>query len=172
MTKALILILFILPFVVAGQTKLDTTKIKLKHNFQTQPAYFLDSVSIDLTKSYIDLTNIESIKVSNDTFIDGNTLKIGKVFITSKNKNHNWATLADFKTTKPIADTSQAKMYIVDGLVISDTSKVRIEVSFIKSIDILNMAETPGLYHEGPPKTVFIITTKQPFKKRRTKNSR
>ena len=55
---------------------------------------------------------------------------------------------------------------------IMDTTNVRIEVSFIKSIDILNMADTKGIYYEGTPKTVFIITKNEPSKKHRKKNNR
>jgi len=172
MKKSLILILFILPFVLLGQTKLDTTRIKLKHHFQTQPAYFLDSVNIDISKTYIDIENIESIKITKDTFFTSEIVKIGKVYITSKNKNHKWATFADFKIQKSNGDTNQPKVYIIDGNRISDTSNVRIEESFIKSINILNMADTKGIFYEGPPKTVFVITTKQPSKKRKIKNSR
>jgi len=172
MTKSLIPILFILPFIVVGQKKLDTAKIKVRHNFKTQPAYFLDSLYIDIDKTYIDIENIESIIVRRDTFFNTGNLKFGKVFITSKNKNHNWATLADFKVQKSIKDANQPKVYIIDGNLITDTTNVRIEVSFIKSIDILNMADAKGIYHEGPPKTVFVITTKQPLKKRKKKNNR
>ena len=77
MTKYLILILFILPLVVIAQPKLDTTRIQLKHNFKTPPAYFLDSVYIDISKTYIDIENIESIKVTKDTFFNSENIKFG-----------------------------------------------------------------------------------------------
>jgi hypothetical protein len=38
------------------------------------------------------------------------------------------------------------KVYIIDGILISDTSNVRIEATAIKSIDILNMETTKGIY--------------------------
>ena len=171
MTKYFNLIFFILPFSVIGQTKIDTTKIKIKNNFASQPAYFLDSSFIDMSKTYINLENIKSIEVSKDTFFQNGTLMIGKVWISSKNKTHNWATLGDIKIQKSIpVDTTLQKIYIIDGNLISDTTNVRIELDFIKSIDILNMANTKGIYHEGPPKTVIIVTTKH--KKRKTKKSR
>lgn len=172
MIKYLIIVLFILPFSVIGQTKIDTTKIKLKYNFTTQPSYFLDSIYVDISKTYIDLENIKSIKVNKDTFSYLGVLKFGKVFITSKNKNHTWATLADFKTQKTIADTVQPKIYIIDGNLISDTTNVRIEVTSIKSIDILNMAEeSKQMYSGRTPNTVFLIMTKQKHKKKGKRQS-
>ena len=158
-----------MPFAVIGQTTIDTTKIKIKNNFTTQPAYFLDSIFIDIKKTYINIENIKSIKVSKDTFLQNGTVKIGKIFIISNNKVHNWATLGDIKIQKSITvDTNQPKIYIIDDNLISDTTNVRIEVSFIKSIDIVNMSN-PRIYHEGLPKTIFVITTKRNHGKHQTK---
>jgi hypothetical protein len=168
MKTSLISILFILPFVIFGQTKLDTVKIKLKYSFQTQPTYFLDSVKVDLSKTYIDLTNVESIKVTKATFVDSNDLNVGKVFITSKNKKHSWLTLTNFKEMKSIPDSNSLKLLIIDGYVISDPSNVKIEASFIKKWDILNLATTGSVYCK-PSEPILIITTKQLSKSHRLK---
>ena len=160
MTKFLLLIFLILSITVVGQTNPDTSKIMKRYNFNSKPAYFLDSVYIDISKTFLDPENIRTIKVTKGTLFDSASKTVGKVFIFSKNVNHNWTILADFKTQKSHADTSLPKVYIIDGNLISDTSNVRLETSAIKSIDILNTAETKEICYEGRPKTVFIITDK------------
>jgi len=171
MTRFIFSTLFFIPLAVIGQIRFDTAQIRLRHNFQTQPTYFLDSVSIDISKTYFDVTNIAAIKVTSDTFYSDGLLKYGKVNIASKNKNYNWATLSDFKVKKTDTDTTQPRLYIIDGNLISDTTNVRIEKTYIKSIDIVNMADTKGIYYDGKAKIIFLITTKQRHKKHRTKNS-
>ncbi|MFI5156051.1 MAG: hypothetical protein ACHQEM_07685 [Chitinophagales bacterium] len=168
MPKYLFILIFILPQLVNAQAiaRPDTSSIKNNRGVASGPAYFLDSQSIDMGKTFIDVENIESITVVKDNTFDAKDSTRGEVFITSKNKMHHWITLADFKTKNPDNAMDLPIAYAIDGKLISDTSNIRFEASIIESIDIVNSKDSNSIYYDGSPKTVFVITTKQNSKEK------
>jgi|GEM_PF-3800397 len=142
MKQLIILLLLVFPIALFGQVKLDTSKIKKRYGFKTSPTYFIDSVKMDMSKTYLDPDNIESIKVIKED---------REVFITSKNQTHNWVVLSELKVNNPNYDSALPRLFVIDGHII-DTLTVRLELSSIRALDFLNSATNYGNHFMQPTK--------------------
>jgi len=169
MTHLISSILLFLSLASFGQTKTlpDTlTKIKVTSTFFAIPGKtYVDSIEMDMSKTYIDPDNIKEMKS-----FKGEDAKIfsgakGAILITRKKQN-SFVSLTDIRLdSKTSVDTTLPTVYVIDGILV-DTASVKLEVAVIKSIDILKSPANPELFHDTK-KNVFILTTKM---KKRKKN--
>jgi len=168
MTRLILSILLFSSIACFGQTKTlpDTvTKIKVTSTFFAIPGKtYVDSVQMDMTKTYLDPDNIKHVRV-----FKGNDAKLfsgskGATLITRKNKNP-FIKLSDIRldSIKSI-DTTLLTIFVIDGILI-DTTSVWIEATTIKSIDILKSDINPELFYDTK-KNVFILTTKKKYRKK------
>jgi hypothetical protein len=169
MTRSILNILLLFSSASFGQTKTlpDTlTKIKVTPTFFALPGKtYVDSIEMDMTKTYLESNNIKEVKSykGEDAKIFSGTNSA--IFITRKKQNP-FVSLADIALrSKTLLDTSLMTTYLIDGIPM-DTALVRLEVTAIKSIEIIKTSIKPELFHETR-KNVFILTTKN---KKRKKN--
>jgi len=153
------------PFISEGQIRIlpDTSKIKISETFWATPgSCYLDSIEIKTDKIYLDPSNIKEIKTfkgADNAIFSGSK---GAVLITRKNKRP-LVTLADIKIQTSNKDTIPYK-FIIDEILIEDTSGVRLEAAVIEKIDILRNASNKW-DHGYDRTTSILITTKLKNKK-------
>jgi hypothetical protein len=152
-----------------GQTKKlpDTlTKIKVTPTFfAIAGKTYVDSVEMDMSKTYLDPDNIKEVKSfkSQDSKVFSGAK--GAILIT-RQKQNPFVSLTDIRlNSKTSVDTSLPTAYVIDGI-LTDTASVKLEVAAIRSIEIINPSVNPELFHDTR-KNVFILTTKN---KKRMKN--
>ncbi len=121
--KSFLFLALMIPVFLFGQSD-QSTKLSADSD------YYIDSIKVDLTKIYINGSNIESIDVSN--------LKDGKTYISLKeNIEFKNLTALDIKNINPKLNT----LFFVDNKKIEDPSEVKIDIQEISKIDVLNNAE-------------------------------
>jgi hypothetical protein len=114
---------------------------------------------MDMSKTYLDPDNIESVQVNKKEKV---------VFITSKNKKHNWQPLADIKKDTLIYNSRLPELFIIDGIPV-DTFNVLIEISTIETLNTLK-GDTAGLIFCQGFKHIYLITTKNGVKRKRKRH--
>ena len=115
--------------------KTDPTKFKVSETFWAKEnKVYVDSVEMELSKTYLDTNNIAEI-----IFFKDNPQSLhknrGATLITRKNKV-DFVGLSDLLKSLKISDSTKVK-FIVDGDLITDTSAVRFEPLAIVHIEIL-----------------------------------
>ena len=156
MTRLILIAFLFYPTIFYGQLRFDTSTIATKYAKYGRLYYFLDSQRIDIDKTYFNHKNIQNFTVTKDTVTFYATTPICIINLSTKRKNIQLTSLAELYIKRSSADTSRIYKYIIDGKVIDDTSNVRIDPTFVKSISINNNKQMIS----GRPTTYFIITTK------------
>lgn len=152
----LYLLLFATTIVQAQEVSLANSSelIKISPTFWAKPdKVYLDSIEIDLAKTYLSARNIKSIK----TFKDNINRTKSAVIITRKNVQPLFS-LNNLIREEPKEDRHLPVIFVINKTPIEDTSGVSIEVSAIKSIDILK--DSDKTISNNPRKIVYIIHTK------------
>ena len=160
MTRLFLFIPLIFPAIVKGQTTLSDTmaKIKVSANFWVTPGKtYVDSIEMDMSKTYLDPDNVmETKNYKEENAIIFSEVR-GATLITRK-KRQSFVSLFDISNEKTKKDSLLPITFVIDKKLITDTSNVRLEVSVIKSIEILKHSKE-GFKHD-PPKEVYLILTK------------
>jgi hypothetical protein len=117
-----------------------------------KPKYFLNGVEIDFNSVFFNEKNIAEIKVLKEPYS-------GSVSIITKNRNLTFKTLnnvlkeSDYYSV--IKENSLTPVFIINGTIIDDTSKVKIEDSFFTYVSLKSLQNidylTPDL------KRIFIV---------------
>ena len=160
MTRLFLYFFLLLSSPSVGQTKTlpDTvTKIKVSPTFWAIPGKtYVDSIEIDISKTYLDPDNIKEIKTYKGQDATIFSEAGGAILITRK-KKLPFISLFDIGSQKAKEDSLLPKIFIIDKKLITDTLNVRLETSVIKSIEILKDSNK-GVIHDTPKKNYLIRT--------------
>ena len=159
MTKIILVPIILFPFISFGQTNFDTTEIRLKYSQFGQLYYFLDSERIDIDKTYFNYKEIKNVSIVKDTVVMYATTPICRINLSTNIKNRKLAGLSDIHLNNSNDTTVRLKTFIIDDKIISDTSNVRIDPTFVKSISIVN--EGKGLNSNRPESFIYIKTKRK-----------
>jgi len=123
------------------------------------PAYYIDSQRVvDLGKIYFSVDSIAYLNVVNGADTANGTN--GRIYFTFKQPYASFLTLAD--VTRKQKDFSEKKvLYIIDGMVIKDTTGIRIDPSFVLEVHAVSMADLPYLSDGKTNMGVVVIETKR-----------
>ena len=159
MTKIITIFFLLIPLVFFGQSKLDTSEIRLKYSQFGQIYYFLDSEKIDINKTYFNYKEVDNISITKDTIVVYATKAICKVNLSTNIKNRKLVGLSEIYLNNSNNTTVRTKVFFIDDKVISDTSNVRIDPTFVKSISIVN--EAKGITSNKPESFIYIKTKRK-----------
>ena len=156
MNLQIIFFLSLFPILTFGQnsSSQDSTKYS--------PKYFLDSVEINIQKTFLDGSNISLINATRpeeDTVYT--THRIKHIYLTQKEK-HQLVALSQINLGN-LSCISKNKKYLLDDSLLLDTTDIRIELSIIKKINIRCDDTSPSNQHD-PTTTYIYITTTRPKK--------
>lgn len=160
MTKIILIFLLSIPLVSFGQSKLDTAEIRSKYSQFGQIYYFLDSEKIDINRTYFNYKEVKNISITKDTIVMYATRIVCKVNLSTNIKNRKLAGLSDIHLNNSNKTSVRTKTFIIDDKIISDTSNIRIDPTFIKSISIVNKEE--GSNSNRPESFIYIKTKRKP----------
>jgi hypothetical protein len=116
------------------------------------PIIFLDSVRVDLTKTYLNVQNIKDIHV----VIVSDSIN-GNIYITSNDPNHSFLTLADMIKQSNLKGS--IVLFIIDDKIINDTTKIRIDSSVIKKVTVTKSSDVKYWDKNIPPINILNIET-------------
>jgi len=166
MVKALYMVLFLLPLVIMGQDTLPNKKepIYISKTLTVYPGeVYLDSVKINLQKTFIDPKNIRETKVFKGQSAKNISGAIGATLITRKKKGEI-VSLKVFAATTRANSKNDTITIVVNEQLITEPDNYFIELSSIKKISILNY-EKNEIVPDRP--TTMLITTKSYKKKKK-----
>ena len=127
-----------------------------------QPVCYLDSVEIDLSQTHFDPSKIASMNVLN-SYIDSAKQIHGKILITSKDPgNYNFLTIHDIAKAYR-QDTIAPVLFMLDNNFLKDISKVKIDSSYILSVECLHGDEFEYLKSTLTNLTILKIMTRRKF---------
>jgi hypothetical protein len=143
-----------------GQTLPDSlTKIKLTSTFSATPGKtYVDSIEMDMSKTYPDPDNIREIKSFKGK--DAKLFSGAKAAILiSRKKQEPFVSLSDIRLSAINSiDRTLPTIFVIDGILM-DTIAVRLETTAIKTIDIIKPSVNPEMLNDTK-KNVILITTK------------
>ncbi len=145
-----LLLLLLVPFAVFSQQQ-DTIMYGDKVFFTGK--VYLDSVAIDINKTFLDLDNIQSVETQGGKQSAVYSHAPKAVFITRKVPEQ----LKKLNTIY-VRDSISIK-FVVDGSYIEKPGEYLIETSCIKGISVLDT--TKGVLHDPPSITLLITTRKE-----------
>jgi hypothetical protein len=154
----LLIVSLITSFICKGQVRAfpDTSKIQIAKNLWAKPgAYYVDLAEVDIKKVYLDPENIEDIQVikgEDAKFYSGDK---GVTVLTRKTKT-KLLTLGDI-ATQVSNDSLKSFKFIIDDMLIGDTTNVRLESTVIQNIEILR--NTTNKVDHGFSRSVYILLT-------------
>jgi hypothetical protein len=170
MIRLLLNISLLIPVTCPGQTQLspdNVTKIQVTSTFWMTPGkVYVDSIEMDMTKTYLDPDNIKAIKTFKSK--DSQTVnKAKKATLIIRKKKEPFISISDLRLNSyPTGDSLLPTVFVIDGILISDTASVKLEKTAIRYIEVLRPSVSPALFHETP-KVVFVLATRS---KTRRKN--
>ena len=149
------------PVISFGQTNFDTTEIRLKYSQFGRLYYFLDFERIDINKTYFNYKEIKNVSIVKDTVVMYATTAICRINLSTNVKSRKLARLSDMHLNNSNDTIVRVKTFIIDDKIISDTSNIRIDPTFVKSISIVNEAKGGN---SNRPETFIYIKTKRKAK--------
>lgn len=123
--------------------------------FVSMDKFYLDSIEIDMSKTYLASDNILEIKAVKSRDAEIYSTNKSAILITRK-AHHPLTSLGAIRTKLSAGDTVR---YMINDNYITDTTNVRIEVNGIDSINIVKQAE--GSVVREPMPLMIIIKLKQ-----------
>jgi len=159
MTKILLVTIILFPVISFGQTNFDTTEIRLKNSQFGQLYYFLDSERIDINKTYFNYKEIKKVSIVKDTVVMYATTPICRINLSTNIKSRKLARLSDIHLNNSNNTIVRLKTFIIDDKIISDTSNVRVDPTFVKSISIVN--EAKGVNSHRLESFIYIKTKRR-----------
>lgn len=165
MKRVIILLLALLPVMSFGQQKPEKQplqKIKISKTLTALPGeVYLDSVKVDITKTFLDSDNIRAVKIYK---VDKkNKASKGATLITrkSKPKLSSLQSLVDNAKADNVKLKEAKKINVlINGNLVSNYNGYQFEKSAIQKVDIIT-ADKKGVTREGTTPSI-IITTKKP----------
>jgi hypothetical protein len=152
----LLVILILFPVASFGQTNFDTTEIRLKYSQFGQLYYFLDSERIDISKTYFNYKEIKKVSIIKDTVIMYAATPICRINLSTNLKNRILASLSDIHLNNSNDTSVRPKTFIIDGKTIRDTSNIRIDPTYVKSLSIVTNSK--GVNSNSPRSLIYIKT--------------
>jgi hypothetical protein len=141
------------PPVFPNQLPLTLTK-------QQPPDWYIDSVKIDFSLTWLNPMHIESINVEKQTKGHPN----GAVYLQWKTPHPAFRSLWDISATQPL--TKGPILYIIDDSLIRDTANVRIEAANIFQVHTVSSAQI-GYFPAGArPVSIVLVETFASFNKK------
>jgi hypothetical protein len=151
--KTLVLLLLV-SFSLIGHAQQNTKPSAIT---AMQPLVYLDSVPVNILHLYFDLNKLANLTV--DEYHDSTLHINGKVFMTSKDpKGYQFLTMADLMNAYK-KDAQAPTLFMVDNELLTDTSQVRIDSSYILHVKLTQSSEIAYLKNILPNLTIFKITT-------------
>ncbi|WP_304067858.1 hypothetical protein [Pedobacter glucosidilyticus] len=148
-----------LPLLGQARNNSSSTKIKVSETFYATPdKIYVDSVETILSKTYLDLNNIEEVRM----FIENRESlhnPRGVTLITRK-KKIAFVSLADLYSKLNGNDTVPVK-FMVDEEPLKDTSDVRFEPSVIEKINMVIRYKPVNVGQDLERSIDVFITTKR-----------
>jgi hypothetical protein len=162
--KALLFIYLIsFPWMVVGQKNISKKKVKILTEKNPNYKFFLDSMEIDIKHFWLDPYNIKDITVTPNQ--NTSDKYVADVQIISKDKKRVWLNLMELPEKNLKKGTSQ--LIVIDGIVISELSSVRLEASAVKSLVILKNADSSISLCRLFDQTLIISTKVNRYRKKR-----
>lgn len=159
MTKIFLITILLLPGISFGQANFDTAEIRLKYAQFGQLHYFLDSERIDINKTYFNYKEIKNVSIIKDTVVKYAIMLIYRINLSSNIKNRKLFTLSDIHLNNSNGPVFRQSTFIIDNVILNDTSNVRIDPAFVKSVSIVN--DEKGKISNMPESFIYIKTKRK-----------
>jgi hypothetical protein len=139
-------------------SRLHAQSIPAAHPAPLPPAYYIDSQRVtDLNKVYVDVQDIANISVVNGA--DPATMTNGKVYITLKTPFNSFLRLSDINRSQQRLKKKKV-LYIIDNKVITDTTGIRIDPSYIVRTQTIRADSILYANMGGKNMKILMIETK------------
>jgi len=123
------------------------------------PLYFLDSVSIELSKWHFDPNKLSNVNVVKNYYDSTKRLR-GAIFMTSKDPGtYNFLSITDI-VAKNQQGLHQPTIFMLDSEVLTDTTSFKIDSSYILKVEITSASQIDYLRNTQPDLTILKIITK------------